>query len=176
MTAEKGSKRRAFLRWLRGAAIGTAVVFLLLVGAGVAYTWYVGLQPAPAPEVVEDTRDERPAVTTARKMAPDAVIGVSKQMMTSPVMPGENVSLTVKTNPEANCSIVVTYGKKGETDKQSTDSGLRDKVASEYGMITWTWTVEPERPLGEWPVVVSCANEANSAELAVDLVLGEPEE
>ncbi len=176
MSVEKGSKRRAFLRWLRGAAIGTAIVFVLLVGAGVAYTWYMGMQPAPTPEVVEDTTTTRPATVVARKMAPDAVVGVSKQMITSPVLPGENVSLTVKTNPEATCSIVVTYGKKGETEKQSTDSGLRDKVASEYGMVTWAWTVEADRPLGEWPVDVTCANEANSGALTVKLVLGEAEE
>lgn len=162
--------RRDILIKARNIAIGTVVVLVLLVGAGVGYTWYVGTQPvaeaateevAPAPK--------RAARVSPSKPAPDAVVSVSSQLLTSPVVPGENASLSIKTNAGATCEITITYGEIGDEDKQSADSGLKPKVADEYGMATWTWTVEADRPLGEWPVEVTCANEKNDAYLRVNL-------
>ena len=43
-------------------------------------------------------------------------------------------------------------------------------------MITWAWTVEASRPLGTYPVEVTCANEAKSGYLRVDLVVGSKED
>jgi hypothetical protein len=148
------------------------VVLVLLVSAGLAYTWWMGQQPAPAVAVVEEVGDVRPATVTARTMPPDAPVGVSRQMLTTPVLPGENASLTIKTNPAATCDITVTYGELGETESKSTDSGLTPKVADQYGMVTWTWTVESLRPSGTFPVETTCANEENSGYLRVDLTVG----
>lgn len=145
------------------------VVLVLLVAAGLAYTWWMGQQPTVPVEQAEVAEAPRPATVQTRTVAEDAPIGVSSQLLTSPVQPGENASLTVKTNPNAECAVTVTYGKAGDISAQSTDSGLRPRVADAYGMTTWTWTVESSRPLGSWPVEVTCANAKNSAYLRVML-------
>lgn len=167
--------RREVLIKVRNGAIGTAIVLLLLVGAGVGYTWYMGMQQPAAAAVEEAPETARPVAMTPSKPAPDAAVGVSSQMLTSPVKPGENASLTIKTNAGATCEITVTYGEIGEEDKQSTDSGLEPQEADIYGMVTWAWTVETSRPLGTYPVEVTCANEAKSGYLRVDLIVGAEE-
>ncbi len=77
--------------------------------------------------------------------------------------------MTVKTNAAAACNIKVVYDKTA-----STDSGLIAKVADEYGMVSWGWTVEPSVPLGKWPVKVTCANAKHSAVVQSDLVVEKP--
>ena len=107
-----------------------------------------------------------PIGVRVRKHAPDAVVAASVQMITSPLEPGMNAMISVKTNAEAKCTIKVVYDKTA-----STDSGLVEKIADDYGMVSWTWTVEPTAPLGSWPVWVTCANEKNSAAVKADLKL-----
>lgn len=167
--------RREVLIKVRNGAIGTAIVLLLLVGAGVGYTWYMGMQQPVEAAQEEEVASARPVAVTPSKPAPDAPVGVSSQMLTSPVEPGENASLTVKTNAGANCEITVTYGELDEEDKRSTDSGLTKKTANPYGVVSWSWTVEADRPLGTWPVEVTCANEEKSGYLRVDLIVGSEE-
>lgn len=148
--------------------ITASVVILLVVavGAGVGYTWYMSeygdeenqaIQPVTAP-----TGGAR---STTRPKIPDtASIGVSVQNITSPVMPGSNASITVKSNPDANCTVLVTYDKT-----PAKDSGLVAKKADEYGIVEWTWTVPAGTPYGDWPVEVTCANKKNSAVVENDL-------
>ena len=167
--------RRDVLKKIRNGAIGTLIVLLLLVGAGVGYTWYMGMQQPVEAAEEEVVETQRPTQITPTQPAPDAPVGVSSQMLTSPVKPGENASLTVKTNAGATCEITVTYGKKEETEKRSQDSGLSKKTANPYGIVAWSWTVEADRPLGSWPVEVTCANEVNSGYLKLDLVVGTEE-
>lgn len=168
-------KRQKILRKVRNIAIGAVATLLLLVGAAVAYTWYMGTQS----NVIVTTTPEleaadKPAPFTPRQSAPDAPVGVSTQMITSPVQPGENASITIKTNTDATCDIVVTYGEIGEEVNQSRDSGLETKTADRFGIITWTWTVEPSRPLGKWPVEVTCANTEKSGYVRATLEVGSP--
>lgn len=163
--------RRDVLRKIRNGAIGTLIVFVVMILAGVGYTWYMGTQATAEPVAEEIDEAVGPITRTPYQPAPDAAVGVSSQLLTSPVQPGENASLSIKTNPAANCEITLTYGELGEEDKQSTDSGLEPKVADAYGMVTWSWTVEASRPVGTWPVEVTCANEAKSGYLRVDLVV-----
>ena len=157
--------KKKVLRTIRNVAISFGVILVLLVGAGLAYTWYVGQQQPVIAEEEETVTQTTPAQRTPTKPAPDAVVGVSQQYLTTPVQPGENASLSLKTNANATCSITVTYGDIEEEEKRSTDSGLKDKVADDYGLVMWTWTVEEYRPYGEWPVEVTCANEVNSGYL-----------
>jgi hypothetical protein len=56
----------------------------------------------------------------------------------------------------------------------STDSGLAQKNADEYGLLSWTWTVEPTVPLGKWPVKISCAYDGKGAFVQGDLVVAKP--
>ena len=166
-------KRQAILRKVRNIAIGTVATFLVLVGGAVAYTWYMGTQSNTVVSTAAPLEaEEKPAPFTPRQSAPDAPVNVSTQMITSPVKAGENASITVKTNTNIDCTITVTYGKIGEEANQSRDSGLKPRTSDRFGMVTWTWTVEPGRPDGSWPVEVTCANEAKSGYVQAKLVVG----
>lgn len=157
-----GAAKRA-----RNIAITVFVLLFLIIGAGVAYTWYVGRQESIAVEEVVEPHEKLPDPFAApKKMAPDAAVGVSVQMITSPLVPGSNAMINVKTNNNAKCKITVVYNKV-----PSTDSGLSDKVADEFGVVSWTWTVEPTAPIGSWPVTVTCANEKKSGMVVADLKL-----
>jgi len=100
------------------------------------------------------------------KPDPNNPSSASIQMFTSSVAPGSNASITVRTNPEAKCTIKVEYNKV-----PSTDSGLVPKVADEYGIVSWAWTVEEEVPLGKWPVKVTCVHNKRSAVVQGDLMV-----
>lgn len=164
---EKVNKAR-ILKRIRNVLLGIVVLTVLLVGGGVAYTWYMGQQPVENTAAVAQpvASPAPPPVITPTRPAPDAKVGASVQMITSPIAPGSNASITIKTNPEAVCTIKVVYDKI-----ESKDSGLSPKTANEFGMAEWTWTVEPSVPAGKWPVKVTCANEKHSAMVQGDLVV-----
>lgn len=158
----KNGARRA-----RNIIVSIVLLLVLLVGSGVGYTWYMGKYAKVESSAIAPPLNTLPEpVVEVRKQAPDAVVGASVQMITSPLVPGMNAMITVKTNTEAKCVIKVVYDKTA-----STDSGLSEKTADEYGMVSWTWTVEPTAPLGLWPVTVTCANAKNSAVVKADLKL-----
>lgn len=144
--------------------ISTFIVLLLLVIAALVYTWYMGqykpapVQEAPAPR--QTTTFPKPTATVDE----NAKVGVSAQTFTDKVVIGQNASISIKTNPNAACSITVEYNKE-----KSTDSGLVPKKADEYGVASWGWTVEMSRPPGKWPVSVVCANAKNSGVLTLDM-------
>lgn len=170
-TARRSNKLRAgagrAAHRARNIAISVAVLLTLAIVGGVGYTWYMGKYAKVEPSAIAAPADALPEpVVEVRKQAPDAVVSASVQMITSPLEPGMNAMITVKTNNEAKCTIKVVYDKT-----PSTDSGLVEKIADEYGMVNWTWTVEPTAPLGSWPVWVTCANEKNSAAVKADLKL-----
>jgi hypothetical protein len=91
-------------------------------------------------------------------------------MLTSPEAPGDNVSMSVKTVPTSTCTIRVEYNKI-----PSTDSGLVAKTADEFGIVSWTWTVGEDVPLGTWPAKVTCVYNGRSAVVQGDLQVAEPE-
>lgn len=158
---------RGAARRVRNVTLSAFLILLILVGAGLAYTWYVGKNTKlEVDEVVEPSKQTIEPFAKPKKMAPDAVVGVSVQMITSPIKPGMNAMATIKTNPEAKCKISVLYNNVA-----STDSGLSEKKADEYGVVNWTWSVPEATPLGSWPVKVVCANEKKSGEVSTSLVL-----
>jgi hypothetical protein len=145
------------------------VLLVLLVGGGIAYIWYSGRNgyktPAPEAPAQQKTvkKKESPPVD------PKAPVGVSVQSITSPVAPGDNASLTIHTTPEAVCTITVEYNKQ-----PVKDSGLIQKTADEYGVATWTWTVDPAAPLGLWPANVLCAHHQKSGAVRGDFEIKKP--
>jgi hypothetical protein len=128
------------------------VLALLGGSAGLAYTWYVGNNDPVTPAVLPETKKTPLTQVATPKAKPEGPVGVSIQVLSSPVAPGGNASLTIRTRPDAACSITVTY-----KDQKSTDTGLIPKTADEFGTVQWTWTVESSRPVGKWPVDVTCA-------------------
>jgi hypothetical protein len=151
------SKRKAAARAARNAGIGTAVVLILMIGAGVAYTWYMGQQPVATASA--ELPESKP-VTTIKPVTPaeNASVGASVQSLTTPLVPGTNANVIIRTHQYAACTIVVEYNKVA-----SIDSGLKPKKADEFGIVSWTWTVEESVPVGKWPVKVTCAFGEKSA-------------
>ncbi|MBL8160075.1 hypothetical protein JNJ66_06490 [Candidatus Saccharibacteria bacterium] len=153
------------------ATVSIVVLLLVLVGGAIGYIWYTGQQEVEIAEpAVPQTTKRAPAGSGPIAPDPNNPVGVSLQMLTSPVDPGSNVSLTAKTTPTADCEIKVEYDKV-----PSTDSGLVPKKADEYGIVSWTWTVEESVPRGEWPVRVSCKFGEKWGVGGGDLVVGVPE-
>lgn len=153
---------RKVLRKTLKVLVAVIILAIVLVCGGVVYVWFMGQQePAPTVQSDEATRVSRPNVTPTA-ISPDAAVGISGRMVSSPIAPGEVASITVKTNPEAACDITMTFGKPGEEDKQSSAEGLSSGVADIYGMIEWEWLVEDYRPEGKWPVEITCKNPAGS--------------
>lgn len=156
------------LRVVRNTAISIVVIGVLLVGGGLAYTYFLGpdgsqsaaQEQTPEPAVDRDIKPTKPSANT--------VASASVSALTSPVAPGDNTSLTIKTVPTAKCTVVVSYG--GVAAK---DSGLSPKTADEFGIATWAWTVDGSAQLGTWPVKVTCGYNGRTAVVQADLVVSE---
>jgi hypothetical protein len=153
------------LKTIRNIFISVFVLLILFGGAGIAYLLFYGDDPVPVKKV-EATTDTNPTPPKPKKPSPNAVVGVSIQALLSPVKPGENSSVSIKTLPEASCVITVTYN-----NVPSKDSGLVPKIADEYGTTSWSWTVDKTAPVGKWPVKVVCSHNKNSGMVLGDLIV-----
>lgn len=162
------SKKKQILLYVRNTVISVVSLAVLLVGGGVAYTWYVGQDEAANSTAIAAPVDPIPSAPVIKAPKPGANVPVSAavRMISSPVAPGENASITVNTLPGVDCSVEVKYN-----EVKSTDSGLKLKKADEYGNVSWTWTVEEYVPVGTWPVNVTCVSKDKSAVVRGDLVV-----
>lgn len=156
----KKEQRKLSLRRLLST---TLVLCIVTIAGGIGYTWYMGAQKATHADQAA-VKPMKRLVIKPLKIASTAPIGVATQMVSSPVKSGDNASITVKTNPAADCSISVTYN-----DIPAHDSGLIAKPADEFGLASWSWTVAPSAPKGTWPVWVTCKNKKNTAVVKADL-------
>jgi len=77
--------------------------------------------------------------------------------VTSPVAPGSNATLTILTEPNAQCTITVNY-KSGP----SSASGLGAKTADSQGNVSWTWNVGKSTTAGTWQIVVTATYQGNT--------------
>ena len=164
-----GSRRRGRRRRGNRLIVGivTTIVVLLVLGliAGLGYVWYTGQQEPIAPEPFPERSNRQVQVTEKPKAAPEGPVGVSQQVFTTPVAQGDNASVTIRTRPEAACSIILTY----KDNIRSKDAGLLPKSADEFGTVQWTWTVEASRPVGIWPVEITCGLGQMSGYLKLNL-------
>ena len=153
---------------IQNIGISIMVLLILVLGAGVVYTWYMGQDTssaAPPPEPVVSAVP--PSAAKSRIPGPDAKASASIQQLTSPVAPGDTVDVYVRSNPTATCKIAVEYNKV-----PSTDAGLIEKATDEFGMVGWKWTVEKTTPHGKWPVTVTCSlDEQRTAVVVGDLLV-----
>ena len=144
-TIRKRKKRK------RNMVITTIVILILVILIllfGIWYIWWSGQKNVVTPEPVPQKTikvEEKP------KADPVGPVSVSEQVFSSPVAQGGNSSVTIRTRAQAACNISVTYN-----DEKSNDTGLIPKVADEFGTVQWTWTVESSRPVGKWPVDITC--------------------
>lgn len=155
------------LKSVRNIAVSIVVLLVVVVGGGIAYTWYVGQDTTDdATMIAAPVAPTPPAVIKPTKPAADAKQSAAVQVLTSPVAPGSNASITVKTNAESDCTIKVEYNKV-----PSVDSGLGPKKADDFGIVSWTWTVEETAAIGTWPVDVTCAFNDQTAMVRGNLVV-----
>jgi hypothetical protein len=144
------SKRQKLLRKIRTFTIVFVILTGLVVGGAFLYAWYSGQQVDEAAFAPKPVVKPKPtAVPGARD--PNAPIGASIQLLSTPVIPGSNASLALRTSPDAVCTIQVLYNNVAVKD-----SGLVPKKADVYGVTSWSWTVAPDTPLGTWPVKIVC--------------------
>lgn len=155
--------KQRFVKFCRNVTISFVVLFALSIVAGLVYTWYIGNN-----SVVIQTDDLSEPVSSQlskpSKTDPKAPVGVSVQSVTSSVAPGENASITIKTNQDVECSIKVEYNKIAVED-----SGLINKQSGEYGVVQWKWVVANSAPTGTWPVGVTCFKNDKSGYVRADL-------
>jgi hypothetical protein len=143
--------------------VATSLVVLCVL-AGFAYTWYIGQNPdttaAVTAPVVAETRTEVKPLARAE----NAKQGVAVQSISSPIQPGSEASIYIRTSPASVCTILVKYNEIA-----SKDPGLITKTADEYGMVDWTWSVGSSTPIGKWPVTVTCTRNSKTAVVVGDL-------
>ena len=144
--------------------ISVGILLVVIVGAGIFYTWYMGnnskineIAPIESPKTTATAIIPTQPAENARESA-------AVELITSPIIPGSNASITIKTNPSSDCTISVLYNKVA-----STDTGLIPKVADNWGIVSWSWTVESSVPLGKWPVDITCVHNELSAFVRGDL-------
>ncbi len=158
-------QHRPVLRRIRNISISIGTLLVIFVGIGVAYTFYMS-QTDTAPVVSKPESTLRPNTVKHAKLADNVPANASVQSLTTPVMPGDNASMSVKGNPGSTCSIKVEYNKVA-----SADSGLIAKPTNEFGIVTWAWTLGATTPEGKWPVTVTCEYNKKTAIVIGDLVV-----
>jgi hypothetical protein len=138
-------------RWIAGRAI---VILALAIGFG-ACAEGTG-QASVGPTVV---RTPTPPPTPRVTLTP---IPVTKTELTARVARGGKATLSVKTLPLAECSIVVEY-----ESGPSQASGLSTRTADAKGVAAWSWTVGRTTTPGSWPITVECSKDGHDGTLAL---------
>ncbi len=112
------------------------------------------------------TIQPRAPPSTVQRTQPPASgsLAISVVSLTSPVSPGSTAKLTIRTSPDAACSIEVHY-KSG----LSHAAGLGQQTANDEGLVTWRWKVGTSTTPGTWRIVVSAAANGEEASIQVPL-------
>lgn len=153
------------IKFFRNVIISLLCLSSILIGAAGVYVWYIGKYgPKDAASVAEPVETKADSTIKINKPDPNIVVGVSVQMLTSPVTIGSTASISVRTNAGAKCTISVVYNQIA-----SKDPGLTSVIADDYGLASWTWTVGDSTPVGKWPVNVKCSNDSKSGVVSPEI-------
>jgi hypothetical protein len=144
-------------RTIKKTGLSALIILLALLCAGAVYAWFSEQGEIKIADTVSAPKTD-PNPIKPSKVDPNAQESAAVQSLSSPVKPGDNAAVSVKTNPKSICTIKVTYG-----DIESKDSGLVPKHANDFGIVGWSWTVDGSAPKGTWPVEVTCALNEKSA-------------
>ncbi|QQS21889.1 hypothetical protein IPM09_05275 [Candidatus Saccharibacteria bacterium] len=163
-STHKGQKRYKRRRVLSTVIITLATIMVVGAILIAVYLWYQGQQADvkvtdPAPKVTNVIKEPVP-------IAKNQKTGVYITELTSPITAGSNATASIRTLPQAACSIEVIYD-----NLKSTDTGLMPKTADEYGVVRWSWKVEQGQPVGKWPVNITCALNGSSGYMRGELVI-----
>lgn len=170
--SKPATQRRGLPRPVRNVLVSTIVLLVLLVGAGVAYTYFLGGDAAQTVDTVAVATKSYQSITP-KTPAPDAPEGVSVSSLSSPISPGTDAFMAVQTLPGSACSISVKYGK-GSVKTPSMAAGLHNTTADAYGSASWSWRVDTSAPLGTWPVTVTCEHNKHTGVVQGDMQVVAP--
>lgn len=148
---------------IKTVLISSAVILFILILAGVAYTWYNGQQPASIAKVPVSTEPKAKQIVPA-KLDKNIQESAAVQTVTSPIAPGDNAMISIKTNPTSSCKISILYNNVA-----AVDSGLSARKADNFGTVNWAWTVPKGTPYGSWPITVTCEYYGKTAVVTQDL-------
>lgn len=157
---------------VKKVAISAGVLMVLLLAAGVVYTWFADQSTTVtlSPASTTTTSAEAPIKPIAPR--PNAQEGVALELATSPVSRGAEATVTVHTDPTSTCTIAVIY--KYDYQKKQTpisDPNLGKQVADDYGEVSWTWTISQAAQLGPGKATVTCTYGSHTAVVAADIVV-----
>ena len=96
-----------------------------------------------------------PSATSATHM-PSSGNAIELVELTSPVSLGGNASITIRTSPNANCSIEVTSSSTGKGAGAGNNPSLVAKTAGADGVVSWQWTLGAKAPASTRQVVIDC--------------------
>jgi len=161
----RGQRAQRVPSSLRRALLSGVLLFLILVAAGIAYTFFSNPSanvPVAAASPTLDANSIRPI--RAVKPAASAPEGASVEAFSSLVPVGSEASISVRTLPTSKCKIEVLYNKI-----PALSPDLTPKVADDYGTVSWDWMVGPDTLPGMWPVSVTCAYHGRTGFVQVTL-------
>ena len=108
-----------------------------------------------------DTTEDPPAATQADSASTessepstgsDSTDGSVEILAVRGGKPNARADVTVRTTPNASCSLVFTTPDGTESDAQ----GLGEKAASGNGRVSWSWQISPDTTPGTGTVIVTC--------------------
>jgi hypothetical protein len=159
LSAIRRARSNLMLRTIRNIALSVVLLIVVFTAAAVGYILLTGnssdtakTEPLPAAPTPE-TSPIKPS-----KPGPNVPESAGIQSLFSPVKVGANTSMTIKTLPGSTCTITFIYNNIA-----SKDSGLAQKTADDYGIVTWSWTVDSGVPVGTWPAKATCVYNKKSA-------------
>ena len=150
--------------------MATIALLFLIVCVGIGYTIYQERHLAKTaiekPDVIVPTDVNPIKPPTIGVNVPE---GAAIETLTSQVVVGGTVIVNVKTNPLSTCTIAVGYDKVF-----SKGVGLLDKVADDFGVVSWTWNIDKTIPEGSWPLNVNCSLNKQSAFVQAYILVTKP--
>lgn len=159
----RDSKKKRYARLLRNVVIGIAILAVLIGGTYAALLWFNNPQAALTVKEPDATNQQNPSFMTPHKPPKDVAIGSSIQSISSPIAPGNNASLTLRTTESAVCTIkVVRIDAAMREVQRVSDSGLSDKEADDFGVVTWTWTMPADAVIAKWQADITCTRDSKS--------------
>ena len=137
---------------LRNTLITVLALLIVLVGGGVGYTYYMDKQGgASAAATIASPAVQPVSAITPHKTAANAPESASIELLSSPVALGTAASISAKTQPASQCTIIMLY-----KNVPKPIAGAGPKMADDFGTVEWDWTVSRNTPIGTWPVRVTC--------------------
>lgn len=165
------SRKARLVRRLKTGVVSVAAVAGVIAAGLYVLVWVQKPHALPQTTADASTQPKLPDLS-AQKIGPNVPIGSAIQAISSPVTPGSNANVTLRTTEGAVCSLkVVQLDPYQKELARVSDSGLADKTADDYGMVTWTWTMPANAALTTWKADMFCKRGDKSTRSVGDIVV-----